>query len=85
MIMERKNPPALVKGELLVWARRCVRMGPKAAAQHLRISRERLVAWEKNRAKPTLNQLRKLAQLYRRPLAVFYLPRPPKFKVPFVS
>lgn len=39
-----------------------------------------MAAWEspEDEAAPSVPQLRKLATLYRRPLAVFYLPRPPQ-------
>jgi Zn-dependent peptidase ImmA (M78 family)/transcriptional regulator with XRE-family HTH domain len=38
---------------------------------------ERLGAWERGDDRPTLNQLRKLANAYKRPIALFYLPEPP--------
>lgn len=78
-----KRQYALVKGELLVWARRSLRMGPEEAAQRLNVPPERLLAWEQNAERLTISQLRELARIYRRPLAVFFLPRPPKdFHVP---
>lgn len=39
---------------------------------------ERLASWEQGERRPTIPQLRKLARAYKRPLAVFYLPKPPK-------
>ena len=38
---------------------------------------ERLASWESGTAEPTVAMLRQLAQLYQRPLAVFFLPEPP--------
>ncbi len=38
---------------------------------------ERLTEWEEGRLRPTVTQLRKAANVYKRPLAVFFLPRPP--------
>ncbi len=43
----------------------------------------RLAAWEAGDDRPTMNQLRELTQIYKRPMAVFYLPKPPRgFPVP---
>lgn len=38
---------------------------------------ERLLQWEAGRERPSIAQLRALANAYKRPLAVFFLPRPP--------
>src|ERR1700730_17621267 len=54
------------------------------AAKHLRIDEGRLAAWEDpaNEDAPSIPQLRKLANLFERPLAVFYLEEtPPRFAV----
>jgi transcriptional regulator with XRE-family HTH domain len=48
----------------------------------VRVPADRLEAWERGDARPSLSQLRKIAQLYKRPLAVFYLPRPPAAEDP---
>ena len=45
---------------------------------------ERLAAWEAGQARPTVNQLRKLAKTYNLSLAVFFLPTPPDKPVPSV-
>jgi Zn-dependent peptidase ImmA (M78 family)/transcriptional regulator with XRE-family HTH domain len=69
---------ALIKPELLVWARKSVSLSEEEAADRLKLSVDRLVAWESGKSRPTVAQLRKVANLYKRPLAVFYLPAPPK-------
>ena len=45
---------------------------------------ERLQAWEKegNDQTPTVNQLKRMAERYKRPLSVFYLSAPPKDFLP---
>lgn len=63
--------------DLLVWARETAGFPVGVAAERLKVPVDRLEAWERGEARPSLPQLRKLAQLYKRPLAVFYLPRPP--------
>ncbi len=69
---------ALVKPELLRWARESGGFSPQQAAERARVLVERLLSWENGTEKPTVAQLRNLANVYRRPLAVFYLPEPPK-------
>ncbi len=69
---------AIVKPELLVWARESIGLKPEEAAKKAGITRARLTAWESGLEAPTINQLRTLARIYKRPLAVFYLPEPPK-------
>lgn len=68
---------ALVKPELLAWARSRARVSLDDAAKAANVSVERLRRWEDGEDRPTLNQLRNLAGKYKFPLAVFYLPEPP--------
>lgn len=77
--MER-SVPALVNPELLKWARRYSGLGIQYAANKSEIDVNRLNSWESGRERPTLSQLRRLAKLYRFPIAVFYLPEPPSLK-----
>jgi Zn-dependent peptidase ImmA (M78 family)/DNA-binding XRE family transcriptional regulator len=69
---------ALVKRELLVWARESAGLSREAAAKKVPVKTEKLAEWETGAARPTIPQLRKLANAYKRPLAVFYLPAPPR-------
>lgn len=70
---------ALVKPELLRWARNRAKVKLEDAAKAAHVTVERLQAWEHGgEDAPTLGQLRNLAAAYHFPLAVFYLPEPPK-------
>lgn len=68
---------AVIKPDLLVWARNTPGLSLEAAAKKLGVRPARLSDWEENRLSPTVTQLRKAASVYKRPLAVFFLPRPP--------
>ena len=73
---------ASVKPELLVWARKAAGYSLDAAAGSLKMAPEALSGWESGYAAPSIPQLRNLAGLYRRPLAVFYLQEvPSQFQV----
>lgn len=63
---------------ILEWARLTSGHDPAMAAKRLNVKQERLEAWEGGDANPTVNQLRQMAKLYKRPLAVLLLPVPPK-------
>jgi Zn-dependent peptidase ImmA (M78 family)/transcriptional regulator with XRE-family HTH domain len=69
---------AIINPELLVWARDSASLSVDAAAKKAQVRPELLAEWETGAARPTVNQLRLLAEAYKRPLAVFYLPKPPK-------
>lgn len=69
---------AIVKPELLIWARNSIGLNPDDAAQKIGVKLEKLLLWESGDTRPTINQLRKAANVYKRPLAVFFLPEPPK-------
>jgi Zn-dependent peptidase ImmA (M78 family)/DNA-binding XRE family transcriptional regulator len=69
---------ALVKPELLVWARTSAHLSVEEAARKAQVKEEQLAAWEKDEGQPSIPQLRKLGRVYKRPLAVFYLPKPPR-------
>lgn len=62
---------------VLVWARKTAGMSLDVAAQKAGVKAEQLLSWEDGSARPSLPQLRKLATVYRRPLAAFYLAEPP--------
>ena len=67
---------------VLIWARRTAGMSPELAAQKAAIKLDQLSEWEAGSARPSIPQLRKLAGIYRRPLAVFYLSdAPARFEV----
>src|SRR6266851_7017564 len=68
---------ALVKPELLRWGRETAGLSLEAAAKKIDVKPERLLSWESGDARPSIPQLRNLADAYKRPLAAFYLPAPP--------
>lgn len=76
---------ALITPALITWARDTAGFSIAEAADKLDIEAATLTAWEDPNdgdAAPSIPQLRKLAGLFKRPLAVFYLPEPPiKFQV----
>jgi transcriptional regulator with XRE-family HTH domain len=53
-------------------------LDPESVARKLKIHPETIQLWEGGAEKPTLAQLRRLADIYKRPLAVFYLPERPR-------
>ena len=69
---------AIVKPELLRWAREDAGLAVEQVARKVGTSPQRVASWESGDARPTVKQLRKVAGVYKRPLAVFYLERPPK-------
>jgi|CXWL01.1.fsa_nt_gi Zn-dependent peptidase ImmA (M78 family) len=74
-----RHVEALVKPELLIWARKSAGYAShEKAVAGLAIKAEQLAEWERGGSRPSIPQLRKLAGRYKRPLAVFYLPTPPK-------
>ncbi len=72
-----KSIEALVQPELLAWARKTAGFELTEASKKAQVRVERLKEWERGQSRPTMAQLRKLGRLYKRPLAVFYLPEPP--------
>lgn len=74
---------ALVDPDIMVWARESAGYSNKAAAKKIGVPLERLLDWESEEKddRPTINQLRKMARVYKWPLSVFYLSeRPATFK-----
>jgi transcriptional regulator with XRE-family HTH domain len=70
---------AIVKPALITWARESAGFTTAEAVKRLAIEEARLVAWEdpKSDESPSIPQLRKLAALFKRPLAVFYMSEAP--------
>jgi len=68
---------AIIKPELLIWARESTGLTLADAAKKTQVSEDRLNEWETDKSRPSISQLRKLGKVYKRPIAVFYLPEPP--------
>ncbi len=69
---------AIVKPELLKWARETGGFTLEQAAKKLGLPNpERLTAFERGELKPTVRQLREASRVYKRPLSIFFLKKPP--------
>jgi Zn-dependent peptidase ImmA (M78 family) len=73
-----RSIPALVKPKLLVWARESLGLSIAQAAERTKFELETLKAWEDGSEAPSIAQLRKLGEAYKRPIAVFFLAEPPQ-------
>jgi Zn-dependent peptidase ImmA (M78 family) len=69
---------ALVEPSLLAWARQTARLEAVAADRKIGVPEGRVAEWEKGTTRPTIAELRKAADVYKRPLGVFFLPEPPE-------
>jgi len=72
-----KRFKATINPALLTWARTTASYDLADAAEKIKVEADALSAWEAGQDQPSIAQLRKLATLYKRPLAVLYLPEPP--------
>ena len=75
------NPQAQVTPQVLSWARESA--GFTAAEivekmQQKKVDSETVANWESGSDKPTYSQLEKLAHIYKRPVALFFLASPPQ-------
>lgn len=75
-----KRIPALVEPPVLVWARETAGYSREEAAERLGKDAAVLQSWEEGADRPLMGQLRKLADIYKRPLSDFFLPAPPQEK-----
>ena len=67
-----------VNPSVMKWARESIGLTIPEISRRLNIGESTVTDWETGDKKPTLNTLKKLASLYKRPLAVFFLPIPPQ-------
>ena len=73
----KREPVAGIQPEIFRWARTTCGLSVADVAQMLKRPSEEIEAWESGEEAPTYPQLEKLAyQIYKRPLAVFFLPPP---------
>lgn len=75
----KAEPVVGVQPSVIRWARESMGMSVEDVAQKLKRSSEEVMAWEsEGGASPTYSQLENLAyKVFKRPLAVFFLPAPP--------
>ena len=69
---------ALITASVLSWARKTAGMSVEEAAKKLGRPTTDIIAWEAGDKKPSIAQARKASEVFNRPLAVFYLPEPPR-------
>jgi Zn-dependent peptidase ImmA (M78 family) len=65
---------AYITPDVFKWARTSAHISIETAAKAVAKEPEMIQSWENGRDVPTIKQAEKLAHLYRRPLAVFFLP-----------
>ena len=81
--MTANNQIIRIEPSILIWARESLGLTLAEVALKLDKDRNTIQQWEYGNAFPTLAQLEKLAyNIYKRPLAVFFLPKPPKETTP---
>ena len=68
---------AIVKPELLKWARITAGYDTVTAARKIPIALQKLEKAEAGLVRISFAQLRRASEVYKRPLALFYLPEPP--------
>lgn len=73
---------ALVEPHILVWARTSASMSLQEAARSIGVGEEKLEAWEAGIDAPSIPQLKKLANSYKRPMSVMFLSEPPRDFMP---
>lgn len=79
----KHEPVVGIQPEVIRWARQTVGLSISEVAQRLKRPEDEVEAWEAGEASPSYPQLEKLAyQIYKRPLAVFFLPEPPEEVTP---
>jgi len=69
---------ALINPQILAWARESAGFYIEEAAKKIPVEPEKLRNCEIGNDRLTISQLRKLCNVYKRPLAFFYLPNPPQ-------
>jgi Zn-dependent peptidase ImmA (M78 family)/transcriptional regulator with XRE-family HTH domain len=81
--MAANNQIIRIEPSVLTWARESLGLTVAEVAAKLDKDRETVQQWEHGKSSPTFAQLEKLAySVYKRPLAVFFLPKPPKETTP---
>lgn len=81
--MSANNQIIKIKPSILIWARESLGLTVAEVAAKFDKDREIVQQWENGKTSPSLAQLEKLAYtIYKRPLAVFFLPEPPKESTP---
>ncbi len=79
----KTEPVVGIQSAVLKWARESIGLRVEDVALKLKRPPEDILAWEKGDSAPTYVQLENLAyKIFKRPLAVFFLPAPPEEAAP---
>lgn len=73
-----RSVEAQVEPRILIWARMTAGLSVEEAASSLQTKPERVQSWEDGEALPSMAQLRRLTNIYKRMLSDFFLPAPPE-------
>ncbi|MCJ7544350.1 MAG: XRE family transcriptional regulator [Phycisphaerae bacterium] len=76
--MGTRSLTAKVNPAVLRWARESAGVTLAEVGKRLHISIDTVAAWERGERQPTVAALEELARAFKRPLAAFFLPRPPE-------
>ena len=74
-----RSAEAIVNPEILVWGRETIGYDVEEAAKKIGVRPERLADWELGERRPTVKQLFRIANVYKRPFAAFYFSSPPTY------
>jgi Zn-dependent peptidase ImmA (M78 family)/DNA-binding XRE family transcriptional regulator len=72
-----KSIPAIVRPNILAWARESAGYSLEEAAKRLQTSPDKLESWENGTKPPSIAKVRKMVTVYKRPLHFFFLDEPP--------
>lgn len=73
---------AYITPNVLKWARESARITEETAAAKVAVSVERIKEWESGISQPTIKQAQTLANAFKRPFALFFLPQIPRDFLP---
>ncbi len=73
-----RSVKALINPEMLIWARKTSSLSLEIAARKLKQKEDTIRLWEEGKTAPTFKQLLKICQVYKRPVPLFYLEKPPE-------
>ncbi|MDE0610804.1 MAG: XRE family transcriptional regulator [Anaerolineaceae bacterium] len=72
-----RSADAIINPELLVWGRETIGYDQELAAKKIGVTLQKIADWEDGEKRPTVKQLIKAANVYKRPFASFYFSSPP--------
>lgn len=73
-----KSPTAPINPRVLMWARSACGYTPEELVKKIKVKLENYLSWENGQDKPSFSQLKKIADVLKRPSAVFFMSVVPK-------